>query len=62
MSDATPPPGSPEAIEQDCACPILDNAHGKGWMGGRRDSKTGETLYVISAACDLHREWERNDA
>ena len=29
----TPPPGSAEAIEQGCTCPVLDNEHGRGYMG-----------------------------
>lgn len=30
----TPNPGSDEAIAAGCRCPVLDNAHGRGWMGG----------------------------
>lgn len=44
--DETPPPGSDEALEQGCACPVLDNAHGAGYMGTDR--------YVISMDCPLH--------
>lgn len=27
------PPGSPEAVERGCLCPVLDNAHGAGVAG-----------------------------
>ena len=49
----TPPPGSPAAVAQGCTCPVLDNGHGKGYMGGAKD-KDGQTLYVIRAGCPLH--------
>jgi hypothetical protein len=26
----TPTPGSPEAQEQECTCPVMDNNYGKG--------------------------------
>lgn len=26
-------PGSPEAVEAGCTCPVLDNAHGEGIRG-----------------------------
>ena len=28
-----PNPGSDEALAAGCECAVLDNAHGKGWMG-----------------------------
>lgn len=33
MTDHPPNPGSPESIAAGCICPVLDNAHGRGWMG-----------------------------
>lgn len=45
--DQTPPPGSDEAVAQGCTCPILDNAHGKGYYG-----MAG--IYVLNAECPLH--------
>lgn len=30
-----------------CCCPVMDNHHGKGWMGI-------EGIYVYSGACNLH--------
>jgi hypothetical protein len=46
----TPNPGSDEAIEQGCTCPIIDNNHGAG-IG--KDEK-GETLFWYSLDCPLH--------
>ena len=42
-----PNPGSPEAIDRGCRCPVLDNAHGVGYFGvpGR---------WVYSGDCPLH--------
>lgn len=40
-------PGSAAAIQQGCTCPILDNAHGQGYMG-----KPG--VFVMNAGCPLH--------
>ena len=41
-----PNPGSDEAIEQGCMCPVLDNADGKGTPLG----------FWISDKCPLHGE------
>lgn len=43
----TPNPGSKEAIELGCKCPVLDNAHGKGYM-------CIEGIFVYSGECQLH--------
>lgn len=40
-------PGSDEALELGCTCPVLDNAHGRGYMGV-------SGTYVYSADCPLH--------
>ena len=50
-----PPPGSDAALDQGCVCPVLDNSHGMGYLGGIKD-KDGETIYVVRADCDLHGE------
>ena len=53
MSDSTvttalpPPPGSDAAVALGCTCPVLDNAHGRGYMG-----RAG--MYVFSLGCPLH--------
>ena len=47
----TPPPGSPEAAEQGCTCPVFDNCKGRGC--GLTD-KDGKPLYYINEKCPLH--------
>jgi len=42
-----PNPGSDEALGKGCKCPVMDNEHGKGWMGQRN-------LFVMSGDCPLH--------
>ena len=42
-----PTPGSPAAVAQGCACPVLDNAHGAGWMGLNG-------IFVMTESCKLH--------
>lgn len=44
-----PNPGSTEAYEQGCACPIMDNNYGKGYMGMK-------DTFVYSTTCPLHGE------
>ena len=45
------PPGSPEAIEQGCTCPVFDNRKGRGcWL----TDKDGKPLYYINEKCPLH--------
>ena len=63
MTDATNAvlnPGSDEAVARGCQCPVLDNAHGRGYLGGVK-GKEGNLLFVISGNCELHREWEPAD-
>ena len=45
-----PTPGSDEALELGCRCPVLDNAHGRGAM----DTSGDDAEFWISAACPLH--------
>lgn len=44
----TPPPGSPEAVQQGCKCPVMDNAHGAGIP-----SPQGPQYWVVFD-CPLH--------
>lgn len=46
MNDV-PNPGSDAALDAGCTCPILDNGHGRGYMGmqGR---------FVIAGDCPIH--------
>lgn len=52
-----PNPGTKEAIDQGCTCPVEDNHHGKGVDGG-----DGERHFWYNADCPLHgrksmRKW-----
>lgn len=49
----TPNPGSREALAMGCTCPVLDNAHGKGYIGGVKDEK-GDTVFVYTMGCPVH--------
>jgi len=51
-----PPPGSDDAIDAGCICARTDNNHGRGYfgMGGGKDPKTGETIYVYTVGCPVH--------
>lgn len=40
-------PGSPEAVSAGCECPILDNGHGRGYMGQRN-------VFSINTQCIIH--------
>jgi hypothetical protein len=40
-------PGSDEAIKAGCLCPVLDNAHGKGYMGMPE-------VFVMQENCPIH--------
>jgi hypothetical protein len=56
MTDA-PNPGSREAVNKGCTCPVIDNGYGKGYMGGAKD-KEGNTLFVYTVGCPLHERDE----
>lgn len=45
-------PGSPEAVKNGCTCPVLDNSHGKGYMG--QVGRDGKPIFIISATCPIH--------
>ena len=49
----TPNPGSREAMALGCKCPVLDNAHGRGYLGGVKDG-SGETVFVFTVGCPVH--------
>lgn len=44
-----PNPGSKEAGEQGCTCPVIDNHYGKGPY-----EKDGEPRFWITEGCPLH--------
>lgn len=47
--ERVPNPGSLEAIEAGCRCPVLSNRYGRG-----NGSKGGKPLFWFNAACPLH--------
>lgn len=48
-----PNPGSKEAIDLGCACPVMDNHHGHGF-DVTQDDGTKTRAFWISAMCKLH--------
>lgn len=50
LTPAVPSPGSPEARDQGCLCPVLDNAHGKG---AYLCPANGPQFWVVTT-CPLH--------
>lgn len=46
-AENAPNPGSDEALEQGCVCPVLDNGHGRGYMGQ-------EGVFTMALGCPLH--------
>lgn len=52
-TSAVPNPGSPEAKATGCACPVMDNCHGRGYLGGVR-SDGGTLVFVLTEGCPLH--------
>lgn len=50
-----PNPGSNEARAIGCKCPLIDNAHGRGYMGGVTD-ENGYVVFVINCDCPVHGE------
>lgn len=42
-----PNPGSDEALDMGCICPVLDNSHGKGYMGQ-------ENVFIYTIGCPIH--------
>lgn len=48
-----PNPGSNEAIDQGCTCPVMDNARGKGIPVPNGDG-TYSTAFWMSGSCPIH--------
>lgn len=46
----TPNPGSAEAMEKGCACPVLDNARGRGAWG----TSGNGAVFCVTHGCPLH--------
>lgn len=51
MQEIKPNPGSKEAQEQGCECPVIDNHYGKGIP-----IKNEENNFWISENCPLHND------
>nr|DAS11478.1 MAG TPA: hypothetical protein [Caudoviricetes sp.] len=49
MNIPDPKPGSDEAVNKGCLCPIMDNGHGKG-VGGNGE----EYGWWVTSECPLH--------
>lgn len=46
-------PGSDEAIATGCLCPVIDNGHGRGYMGQNN-------VFVMSFDCMMHNKKEED--
>lgn len=49
MTEKRPNPGSPEAVKLGCACPIMDNHYGSGFMQGDNGP-----MFWIDTGCIIH--------
>ena len=49
-----PNPGTKEAIDAGCICPVLDNNYGKGIPIKTKDG-TIQTGYWMDGACPIHK-------
>lgn len=47
-----PNPGSNEALNKGCTCPVLDNGHGKGVQ----TDSDGKPMFWINEHCPLHNQ------
>jgi hypothetical protein len=53
-----PNPGSDEALDMGCSCPVLDNHHGKGFPWPSSQSPS----FWINETCKLHNKEARTVA
>lgn len=51
-TEFVPTPGSPEAVEKGCKCPVMDNHQGKGFY---MDKANGRMFWMVQD-CPLHGE------
>lgn len=56
---STPNPGSDDAINQGCTCPVIDNRHGKG-IDDPQAAKS--PLFWITMGCPLHDDFAQEEA
>lgn len=50
QEERVPNPGTKEAIEKGCKCPVIDNHYGKGIL------INGEPSFWYTESCELHNE------
>lgn len=50
---AKPNPGSKEAIDAGCTCPVLDNGRGRGACGGAKGDD-GQPMFWVHDDCPVH--------
>jgi len=50
-----PSPGTPEALDLGCTCPVLDNNHGDGFV------VNGERIWWRNAECPLHSKRRKKE-
>jgi hypothetical protein len=51
----TPKPGTKEAIDAGCTCPVIDNGHGRGYYGQ-------PDVFVYTVGCPVHFLLPKDDA
>lgn len=44
---ARPDPGTDEALNEGCICPVLDNGRGRGYMGQ-------DGVFIYTLGCPVH--------
>lgn len=49
-----PNPGSREAIDAGCTCPVMDNGYGRGYMGM-------DGVFVYTMECPIHGKEKSNE-
>ena len=49
MTNKIPDPGTEEAIEMGCICPVMDNEYGRGWHGQ-------EGVFIYNSGCPVHEQ------
>jgi len=59
MNPEIPKPGSKEAVEAGCNCPVSDNHHGEGIPMTNPDTKEVQRAYWMTADCIIHGTKEK---
>ena len=54
LGGIVPNPGTQEAIDAGCICPVMDNHYGRGYMGM-------EDVFIYTAGCPVHTPKEKKD-